>query len=219
MRKLTIHRGGQPNHRYYASGIPVPCLIRSQSPLATVRILTLPPWLLSTNYSVDRKAQLCSLFSIGVFLVAVSCVRIIQGVPHARSQLSRTVWGSVETLFASIVAQVPTLYTLLRNTTQSSSYQVPEDTYRLASTTNQTSRSKARRSDKGGDIELGDKAFDGNDDLYRARGYADRTISPRPADADGENESTRGILVTVDITQVEKSEARHRVTEVSSQHS
>lgn len=163
--------------------------------------------------------QLCSLFSIGIFLVAVSVVRIIQGVPHARSQLSRTVWGSIETLFASIVAQVPTLYTLLRNSTQNSSYQPPEDTYRLASSNNQTSRSKMRRSGHGGDIEMGDKAFDGPDDLYRVHGYAERTTSPRPADVGGENESTKGILVTVDITQVAKSDARQRITEVSSQHS
>lgn len=146
-------------------------------------------------------------------------VRIIQGVPNARTQLSRTVWGSIETLFASIVAQVPIMYTLLRNTKQNSSYQPPEDTYRLASSSNQMSRTRARRSGKGGDIELGDKAFDGSDDLYRARGFADRTTSPRPADAGGENESTKGILVTVDITQVDKSDARQRITEVSSQDS
>ena len=169
----------------------------------------------------NRKAQLCSLFSIGIFLVAVSVVRIIQGVPHARTQLSRTVWGSIETLFASIVAQVPIMYTLLRNTKQNSSYQPTEDTYRLASSSNQMmSRTRVRRSGKGDDdIEMEDKAFDGTDDLYQARGFSERTISPRPAYAGGENESTKGILVTVDITQVDKGDTMQRTTEVSSHHS
>jgi hypothetical protein len=110
------------------------------------------------------------------------------------------------------------MYTLLRNSNQNSSYQPPEDTYRLASSSNQMSRSKMRRSNNGADIEIG-KAFDGGDDLYQAHGYAERTTSPKPADSGGENESTKGILVTVDIAQVAKSDARQRITEVASRDS
>lgn len=58
-----------------------------------------------------------AIFSLGFFLIAVSLVRLIQGHTKARIQLSRTMWASIETLFAAFVAMAPTLYALLRNPT------------------------------------------------------------------------------------------------------
>ncbi|KAK5464652.1 COPII coat GTPase [Exophiala xenobiotica] len=162
------------------------------------------PVLFAVKTRWQKKVQLCSLFSIGFFLIAVTLVRIIQGIPNARVQSTRTFWGSIETLFATLVAQAPTLYTLLRRTTSQNSYQQAGDSYRLASSGYQTTdRSKPRRVPNDRDIELGGVGADGGDKSYSVRAFSGRNDKSNPASADDENESTKGILVTVDIAKVD----------------
>ncbi|KAK7892525.1 COPII coat GTPase [Exophiala xenobiotica] len=162
------------------------------------------PVLFAAKTRWQKKVQLCSLFSVGFFLIAVSLVRIIQGIPNARVQSTRTFWGSIETLFATLVAQAPTLYTLLRRSPPQNSYQQAGDSYRLASSAYQTTdRSKPRRVPNDRDIELGDVGADGGDKSYSVRAFSGRDDKFNPASADDENESTKGILVTVDIAKVD----------------
>jgi hypothetical protein len=53
------------------------------------------------------------------------------------------------------------------------------------------------------DIELGGVGADGGDKSYSVRAFSGRDDKFNPASADDENESTRGILVTVDIAKVD----------------
>jgi hypothetical protein len=91
-------------------------------------LLALPfPILFHAKTTLSKRLRLLSLFSLGFFLIAVSIVRMIQGNKNARIQLSRTMWASIETLFASIVAMVPALYILLRPKLSGTSYYLSSD--------------------------------------------------------------------------------------------
>ncbi|KAF3184147.1 hypothetical protein TWF132_005214 [Orbilia oligospora] len=61
-----------------------------------------------------RRIRLIALFSIGFFLLAICIVRMVQGLQHAHFQLSRTMWASIELLFATIVACSPSIYCHIR---------------------------------------------------------------------------------------------------------
>lgn len=61
-----------------------------------------------------------ALFSIGIFLVAISIIRIIQG-KDSRVQRGHTLWASLEILFAVIVAVTPTIYALAHGRHENSS--------------------------------------------------------------------------------------------------
>ncbi|KAI9682901.1 MAG: hypothetical protein M1829_006337 [Trizodia sp. TS-e1964] len=78
--------------------LPLPTLIKVQRPLL-------------------QKIQLCALFCIGLFLVAVTFVRLPLNASNNTSQVSRTTWGSIECLAAAIVANSPALYSLFRRRT------------------------------------------------------------------------------------------------------
>ena len=91
-------------------------------------LLALPfPLLFHAKTTLSKRLRLLSLFSLGFFLIAVSIVRMIQGNKNARIQLSRTMWASIETLFASVVAMVPALYILLRPKLHDASYYLSSD--------------------------------------------------------------------------------------------
>lgn len=110
------------------------------------------------------------------------------------------------------------MYTLFRNSThQNSSYQTPEDTYYLASRTIQATRSNPnpKQGDQSDDVESRHSRFVALNDRYRVHGYAAKSTRPESTEPGGESESTKGILVTVDITQVDESKSRHQVTEIS----
>lgn len=55
------------------------------------------------------------MFSLGVFLVAITVIRLPFNLEDAGMQINRTIWASVESFTAAIVANVPTLYTLRKN--------------------------------------------------------------------------------------------------------
>ncbi|OAL53107.1 hypothetical protein IQ07DRAFT_609614 [Pyrenochaeta sp. DS3sAY3a] len=91
-------------------------------------LLALPfPILFHAKTTLSKRLRLLSLFSIGFFLIAVSIVRMMQGTKNARIQLSRTMWASIETLFASIVAMVPAFYVLMRPRSHDTSYYLSSD--------------------------------------------------------------------------------------------
>ena len=86
-------------------------------------LLALPfPLLFQARTSTRKKAWLLTLFSLGFLLIGISVVRIIQGNRHAHIQLSRVMWASIETLFASIVAMFPAIYVMLRPIKANESY-------------------------------------------------------------------------------------------------
>lgn len=62
-----------------------------------------------------------ALFSIGVFLVVISIIRIVQGI-GSRAQRGHTLWASLEILLAVIVAVTPTIYTLAHGRHEDSSF-------------------------------------------------------------------------------------------------
>ncbi|KAJ4366104.1 COPII coat GTPase [Neocucurbitaria cava] len=80
--------------------------------------LPLPP-LFHAKTTLSKRLRLLSLFSLGFFLIAVSIVRMVQGNKNARIQLSRTMWASIETLFASVVAMGPAIHGLGGGTVES----------------------------------------------------------------------------------------------------
>ncbi|KAH7068445.1 hypothetical protein FB567DRAFT_457363 [Paraphoma chrysanthemicola] len=69
---------------------------------------------LSVNMPRIQRFRILSLFGIGLFLIAISVIRILQG-RNARTQRSHTLWASLEVLLAVVVAVTPTIYTLIRN--------------------------------------------------------------------------------------------------------
>lgn len=62
-----------------------------------------------------------ALFSIGIFLVAISIIRIIQG-KDSRAQRGHTLWASLEILLAVVVAVTPTIYALAHGRHEDSSF-------------------------------------------------------------------------------------------------
>lgn len=82
-----------------------------------------------------RRLRVFFLFSIGIFLITISIIRIILG-KNSRVQRAHTLWASLEVLFATIVAVTPTIYALARNrhehnptTTQTTTFTTRRQTY------------------------------------------------------------------------------------------
>jgi hypothetical protein len=80
-----------------------------------ILLIVLPmPTLLSIQRSLPARLRLASLFSLGLFLVAVTVIRLPLNFANGSAQVNRTTWASVEAFTAAFVANVPTLYTLRR---------------------------------------------------------------------------------------------------------
>ncbi|KAH7303764.1 hypothetical protein B0I35DRAFT_364319 [Stachybotrys elegans] len=96
--------------------------------IITDGMLLVPPFavIFRAKTTIAKRLQLSALFSLGFFLLAVSVVRIMQGSGNTKIQLNRTLWASLETLVASVVATIPALYTMIRQrkSSQSSSYEM-----------------------------------------------------------------------------------------------
>lgn len=72
------------------------------------------PTLFSVKRSLGNRFRLAGLFSLGVFLVAITIIRLPLNFSHGTQQVNRTTWASVEAFAAAFVANVPTIYTLRR---------------------------------------------------------------------------------------------------------
>ncbi|KAK4073914.1 hypothetical protein H0G86_003371 [Trichoderma simmonsii] len=71
--------------------LPIPVILKLKAPLA-------------------RKAQLFALFTLGIFIIAITIIRLPINSSHPYSQVNRTTWASTELLTAAIVVNAPTLY-------------------------------------------------------------------------------------------------------------
>jgi hypothetical protein len=76
---------------------------------------------LSVRIPVMQKLRILSLFSVGIFLICISIIRIVQG-RGSRTQSGHTLWASLEILFGIIAAVTPTIYALGRNKYESTTY-------------------------------------------------------------------------------------------------
>jgi hypothetical protein len=77
--------------------------------------------ILSVRIPIMQRLRILLLFSIGLFLISISIIRILEG-RGSRTQAGHTLWASLEVLFATIVAVAPTIYALARNTRDVTSY-------------------------------------------------------------------------------------------------
>ncbi|KAI8931531.1 hypothetical protein NX059_011188 [Plenodomus lindquistii] len=77
--------------------------------------------ILSVKIPLMQRLRILFLFSIGLFLIAVSVLRIVQG-KGSHVQRAHTLWASLEILFAVIVAVTPTIYALAQNRNENDTY-------------------------------------------------------------------------------------------------
>ncbi|KAM0817900.1 hypothetical protein AB5N19_03707 [Seiridium cardinale] len=78
------------------------------------------PLVLSVKLPKMQRLRILSLFSIGIFLIAVSIIRILEG-RNSHSQRAQTLWASLEIICAAGVAVTPSIYALSRNRSENSS--------------------------------------------------------------------------------------------------
>lgn len=81
--------------------IPLPLVFRARLPLI-------------------RKVQLALLFSVSLFMVSITIIRIPVIVDGGATQKSRSLWASIEVLIACIVANAPVLNSFLHSLRHSS---------------------------------------------------------------------------------------------------
>jgi hypothetical protein len=88
-----------------------------------VMLLAVPvPLFFSLNTSWKSKLRLYTLFTLGIFIVAVTVIRLPINSMNKDSQVSRTTWASTELLTATIVVNAPTLYGLWNKRKQTTGY-------------------------------------------------------------------------------------------------
>ncbi|KAJ4258645.1 hypothetical protein NW757_003214 [Fusarium falciforme] len=88
-----------------------------------VLLLAVPiPLFFSLKTSWKRKLKLYVLFTLGIFIVAITVIRLPINATNKDSQVNRTTWASTELLTATIVVNAPTIYGLWNKKKQSSAY-------------------------------------------------------------------------------------------------
>lgn len=76
-------------------------------------LLILPfPLVIMVRTPWQRKAQLSSLFILGIFVIAITVIRLPINSSNISSQVNRSTWASVELLTAAIVVNASTLFSL-----------------------------------------------------------------------------------------------------------
>lgn len=76
-------------------------------------LLVLPiPVVWSLKATWQRKVQLLCLFTLGIFIIAITLVRLPINAINIDSQLNRTTWVSIELLTAAVVVNAPSIYGL-----------------------------------------------------------------------------------------------------------
>ncbi|KAG7135490.1 hypothetical protein HYQ45_006759 [Verticillium longisporum] len=115
----------KPIHLYWQV-VPHPgSCVEAEAQLMTVGILNivtdlmlilLPlPLVVAMQAAWRLKAQLYVLFLLGLFIIAISIVRLPITTLHKDSQLDRSTWASVELLVTAFVVNAPTMYGLWNN--------------------------------------------------------------------------------------------------------
>ncbi|UPK92897.1 hypothetical protein LCI18_003832 [Fusarium solani-melongenae] len=91
--------------------------------ITDVFLLAVPiPLFFSLKTSWKRKLKLYVLFTLGIFIVAITVIRLPINATNKDSQVNRTTWASTELLTATIVVNAPTIYGLWNKKKQSSAY-------------------------------------------------------------------------------------------------
>ncbi|KAJ5439086.1 uncharacterized protein N7458_010084 [Penicillium daleae] len=91
--------------------------------ITDVMLIAMPiPILVLVKRSIVEKFQLAALFTVGLFIVAITIARLPQNAKNATAQVNRTTWASVELLAAAVVANAPVLYGLFKGQRQKSKY-------------------------------------------------------------------------------------------------
>ncbi|WYZ35928.1 hypothetical protein EsH8_X_000575 [Colletotrichum jinshuiense] len=76
-------------------------------------LLVLPlPLVFSLKTPWQRKVQLYALFTLGVFIIAITVIRLPINITNKDSQINRTTWASTELFTAAVVVNAPTIYGL-----------------------------------------------------------------------------------------------------------
>ncbi|KAM0286102.1 hypothetical protein ACHAQH_001110 [Verticillium albo-atrum] len=76
-------------------------------------LLVLPiPLVMTMKAAWKLKAQLYALFLLGIFIIAITIIRLPINSIHKDSQINRSTWASTELLAAALVVNAPTLYGL-----------------------------------------------------------------------------------------------------------
>ncbi|CRK45052.1 hypothetical protein BN1723_006422 [Verticillium longisporum] len=112
----------KPIHLYWQV-VPHPgSCVEAEAQLMTVGILNivtdlmlilLPlPLVVAMQAAWRLKAQLYVLFLLGIFIIAITIVRLPITTLHKDSQLDRSTWASVELLVTAFVVNAPTMYGL-----------------------------------------------------------------------------------------------------------
>jgi hypothetical protein len=130
--------------------------------------------ILSVKIPIMQRFRILLLFSIGLFLISISIIRILEG-RGSRTQAGHTLWASLEVLFATIVAVTPTIYALAHNTREETTY----------------GKSHVSLRDPGSRIRTGSVE---DDDKYTARIWTELEGGSTRED----NTSVTGILVRTD---------------------
>lgn len=74
-------------------------------------LLILPlPVIFKLKAPTSRKAQLIILFTLGIFIILITIIRLPINSRNSTSQVNRTTWASTELLTAAFVVNAPTLY-------------------------------------------------------------------------------------------------------------
>lgn len=107
--------------------LPLPILIKwRQSFRQYVKTTSSLSRCLLTLHS--RKVQIMILLTLGVFIIAITIVRLPQNHSKAYAQVNRTTWASTELFVAAFAVNAHTLYSLRRRTTKTSnSYPTPRN--------------------------------------------------------------------------------------------
>ncbi|KAL5361126.1 hypothetical protein BJX96DRAFT_81522 [Aspergillus floccosus] len=89
--------------------------------ITDVMLIAMPiPILVMVKRSIIEKLQLAALFTVGLFIVAITIARLPQNAKNPTAQVNRTTWASIELLAAAVVANAPVLYGLLKGRSQMS---------------------------------------------------------------------------------------------------
>lgn len=76
-------------------------------------LLVLPlPYVIGLTVPVRRKVQLIALFTLGIFIILITAIRLPINSIHKDSQDNRTLWATTELLTAAIVVNATAIWGL-----------------------------------------------------------------------------------------------------------
>ncbi|OJD29710.1 pth11-type gpcr protein [Diplodia corticola] len=75
-------------------------------------ILPIPIFFYYWKRPLLQRIHIFSLFCLGIFIVAITAIRLPQNYNQATSQVNRTTWASIELFVVALAVNAPVLYTL-----------------------------------------------------------------------------------------------------------